>query len=336
MRHSRKRSGLKFFAAFLADRFGGVAVRAARVSLGIVLMSSAIMPARADFASLREVAGKAVEEYQRIQAAAKATVARDRGDGSCSERASRLLDRVDEAVRLARLSSDIYDHPYSLQMKNAGQTVATFTGGDGRPLIAHRDPASEGYAEEYADDESGPVTVVFRGTRLLSLKDIMANVVQFADTAVPTKYRWAAALVGEIVAKYPGRPVIATGHSMGGGLAMYAAMRTPVRAVTFNPAGLSQVSIGGPSAPKMRSVHERGVAFIARSGMAIEPVSALSLAGQSAIVGRRYLVDVGAVASPMRQHDIARLSRGLEDIAANKSALRSEAICAEDLGYQRL
>lgn len=336
MRYSRKRSGWLFLSSFLADRFRGVAVCAARVSLGIALMSTAIMPARADFASLREVAGKAVEEYQRIQAAAKATVARDRGDGSCSERASRLLDRVDEAVRLARLSSDIYDHPYSLQMKNAGQTVASFTGGDGRPLIAHRDPASEGYAEEYAGDESEPVTVVFRGTRLLSLKDIMANVVQFADTTVPTKYRWAATLVGEIVAKYPGRPVIATGHSMGGGLAMYAAMRTPVRAVTFNPAGLSQVSIGGPSAPKMRSVHERGVAFIARSGLAIEPVSALSLAGQSAIVGRRYLVDVGAVTNPMRQHDIARLSQRLEDIAAHKSALRSEAICAEDLGYQRL
>ncbi len=300
-------------------------------------MSLLAMPAAAaDIAKFRELAGKAVEEYQRIQSAARETVARERNDGRCSERASQLMEHVDEAVVLARLSSEIYDHPYALQMKNSGQTVARFRGDDGRVLVAHRDPASEGYAEVFGSDEqSGPLIVVFRGTRLASMKDIMANLVQFADAA-PVKYRWAATLVSDLVARHPGRPIIATGHSMGGGLAMYAAVGSPIKAYTFNPAGLSRGSMGGLASAQLRSAQERVVSFIARSGEAIEPVSALSLAGESSILGRRYLVDVGSAANPIRQHDMSRLLSGISGMSERRGTLRAQAVCTDDLGYQRL
>jgi hypothetical protein len=307
-------------------------VRRPAFVLGLALLAA---PVHADLTALRNLAGKAVEEYRRIQEQAQVTARRERGDGNCGERAGRLVERAGEAVRLARLSNDIYDHPYALQMKAAGQTKTSFRGADGRTVVAHWDALSEGYAEEYAGDEDAPITVVFRGTRLQSMKDLTANVIQFSDV-VPTKYRWAAALVDDVVARHAGRPVVVAGHSLGGGLAMYAALRTPVRAVAFNPAGLSRASLGGLSVPQLRAVQERTIAFVARSGTVIEPVSALSLAGESAIVGRRYLIDVGAVPTPLRQHDMSRLAQSLADLAARATAIRPESICADDLGYQRL
>lgn len=299
----------------------------------LALAWAAPAPARADFATmLKDMADSAMAEYRRIDTAAKATAARDRGDGTCSARADGLMERLDQAAYLARLSADIYNHPQTLEMKRQGSTSESWRDEDGRRVTAYRDPVSEGYAEVVEDGDT--VIVVFLGTRLVSLKDIMADVAQLAGT-LPTKYRWADALVEQTRQRYPDRHLMVTGHSLGGGLSMYAALHHPVEAVAFNPAGLSTQVLDEVPASQRSAARERVASFIARSGAAIEPVSAVSLAGDTSIIGHRYLVDIGSVLTPLKRHDAFRLADTLRTLAARKDTLAASAICDNDLGFER-
>ncbi len=292
-----------------------------------------VTSARADFAAMiKDMADSAMAEYRRIDAAAKATVARERGDGTCAARAAGLSARLDEAVRLARLSADIYNHPQTLEMKRQGVTRESWRDELDRRVTAYRDPVSEGYAEVVEDGDT--LIVVFLGTRLVSFKDVMTDVAQMSGT-LPVKYRWASALVEQMRQRFPGQRLVVTGHSLGGGLSMYAALHHPVEAVAFNPAGLSPVILSEIPAAQQVAAGQRTASFIARSGAAIEPVSAVSLAGDTSIVGRRYLVDIGTVLTPLKRHDAFRLANTLESLAARKGSLAASSICDNDLGFER-
>lgn len=85
----------------------------------------------------------------------------------------------------------------------------------------------------------GTVTyvLVFRGTTIL--KDWLVNAAGFAGV-VPPYHRDADALTGAVARRIePGAILVLAGHSLGGGIAEYAASRHGLVALTFNSAHLS-------------------------------------------------------------------------------------------------
>lgn len=85
-----------------------------------------------------------------------------------------------------------------------------------------------------------PIEVIFRGTNLKRMADIKNDVDQFRDLD-PAYYNHARTLVQSIQSAAQGRPLIISGHSLGGGLATYAGANVPNAVVfAFNPAGVNK------------------------------------------------------------------------------------------------
>jgi pimeloyl-ACP methyl ester carboxylesterase len=99
----------------------------------------------------------------------------------------------------------------------------------------------------YRDNESGAFTLAFRGSESSSWSDIredwlMTNAGQVLGPNVPAAYEQARLLTAA-VKETLGEGVMLTGHSMGGGLANYAAVDHNRDYTIFNAAGLSDKSI---------------------------------------------------------------------------------------------
>jgi dienelactone hydrolase len=95
----------------------------------------------------------------------------------------------------------------------------------------------------YRDEASGAFTLAFRGSESGDLHDIrtdwlQSNAVQALGT-VPPSYQQAAKLTSA-VAQALGGEVHLVGHSLGGGLANYAAVKNNLDFTVFNAAGLSR------------------------------------------------------------------------------------------------
>lgn len=82
------------------------------------------------------------------------------------------------------------------------------------------------------------VVVSYRGTD--DWDDWDDNLRNFAGDVAP-QYNHAAATAKEVLMKYPHAKISFTGHSLGGGLAQYAAAITNLPAITFNPAAPSKL-----------------------------------------------------------------------------------------------
>lgn len=99
----------------------------------------------------------------------------------------------------------------------------------------------------YRDDNTGEFTLAFRGSEAGSYADIredwfMTNAGQVLGSEVPASYEQARNLAGKVKAAL-GDDVMITGHSMGGGLANYAAVAHDLDYTVFNAAGLSDATI---------------------------------------------------------------------------------------------
>ena len=153
--------------------------------------------------------------------------------GTCEERRERIAKMLPDALRLSRYARDIRDRDADLQQ--AG--VETMDLGDGR--TAYYEAAGRRYAEVRVDASRNEAIVVFLGTRLSVTSDLTTDVLSL--TGIQTAYyKWAAELVTQVTREHPGMQVIVTGHSLGGGLVLYAVLRNPgVQGVAFNPVGLS-------------------------------------------------------------------------------------------------
>lgn len=121
-------------------------------------------------------------------------------------------------------------HPYAVLSANAY---------DGREedwcpvLDRRRDPKTGFDAYACREQSEGRVIVVFRGTD--ELKDwLRADIPQ--PLFLPRHYRQGLEYAQEM--KDAHGDVAVTGHSLGGGIAQYAASRLGLEAWTFNPAGL--------------------------------------------------------------------------------------------------
>ncbi|MDR0672391.1 MAG: DUF2974 domain-containing protein [Zoogloeaceae bacterium] len=196
-------------------------------------------------------------------------------------------------------------------------------------MTVHIDPRSGGYAEMHYDAIENARLIVFRGTRLGSAKDILTNLQPFLHIT-PERYRWADELAGRVAAENPGVRLVVTGHSLGGGLAIYAAMKHGLEDVVFNPAGFSANVVQSLSlSPADWQAGSRKITvFITRSEAMIDPVSALSLAKETTLAGRRYLVEEKSGLSLAQLHGMKYLYRHLLDTLGPITG------CATDLGFQ--
>lgn len=121
-------------------------------------------------------------------------------------------------------------HPYAVLSANAYHDAQE----DWCPVIdRRRDPKTGFDAYACRSEADGRVVVVFRGTD--ELKDwVRADIPQ--PFFLPRQYKQGLDYAREL--KEAHGDVAVTGHSLGGGIAQYAASRLGLEAWTFNPAGL--------------------------------------------------------------------------------------------------
>jgi hypothetical protein len=275
-------------------------------------------------------AEKVKEAYGRVQGKAQANVQAALGQqADCRETGAALDERREEFLLAARLSRDIYNRAEGRIKRRPGEDERKEIEQDGQRITLWFDPASDGYAEVHHDALDGAEVVVFRGTQITHVRDLTTNLGQFVNI-VPERYQWAAWLLDQTAGEAPGKRLLAVGHSLGGGLAAYAALAHGAEAVTFNPAGLSRGALATLPGSAPEASGRKIVTFIACSGKTLDPVSALSLAGDGMIAGRRYLVDREPGLAPLQIHNMGGFTRDLAARAEAESLTR----CANDLGLQ--
>lgn len=320
---------MRLYGILAARRAAGLQrsgrVLAAAVALAVAWGSMQPRPAEAHapiaFAVVKVfgvVAGGAkLTDYQAHKAYQKAP-----RPGTCADRRRLILGMLPEAVRLGHYASDIYDHGADAKAGGAASQAL----GDGR--TAFYEPGGRHYAEARVDRERGEVVVVFRGTRLSVGGDISTNVL--SGLGVNTSYyRWAAALVGRVKREHPDLLVVVTGHSLGGGLAIYAVLQNPgVRGVVFNPAGLSWVTWLTTRRAERARTSEAVTVVSMRNAEHIEPITAMSLAHRTVLPGHLFILDAG-VSGPLKLHSTTTIEATLERL--QRTAAEGDA-CDSVLG----
>jgi hypothetical protein len=221
--------------------------------------------------------------------------------GTCAERRAEIDAVLPDAVQLAQWDRDIYADGYDDEMAAAGARMM-----DIEPRRrAHRESVGQRYAEVRADPAGKRVVVVFRGTRIDVASDMLTDIANHIglETAY---YAWAADLVARVVQEYPGFEVVVTGHSLGGGLALYAGLLNPgTHVMVFNATGLSLATWSKTNAADRARINADAVVIVTRNDAEIEPVSALSFAGRSVLPGH-----IAVIETDVTDARVARASRG--------------------------
>lgn len=245
-------------------------------------------------------------------------------EGSCEARRTRILAMLPETLRLARFSRDIGGKNHEAKMRAEG--LATLDLGGGR--TAYFRSNGRRYAEVLLDRERRQAVVVFHGTRPRVKSDLTTDVLGFIG--VETRYyRWAAELVAQVVRDNAGFEVVATGHSLGGGLAIYAVLKNPgVKGYAFNPAGLALLTWAGTGAADQARTNAAVTVVAIRNEKHIEPVTAISLAGRSVLPGRILVLEVDE-GNAATLHASETVVSALEAAAAAQAA---GELCQGDIG----
>jgi hypothetical protein len=245
-------------------------------------------------------------------------------EGSCPERRGRILATLPDALRFARLARDIGETNQEARMRS--ERLATLDLGGGR--TAHYRRKGRRYAEVLVDRERRQAVVTFNGTRPQVKTDLTTDVLGFIG--VETRYyRWAAELVAQVVKEHAGFEVIAAGHSLGGGLAIYAVLKNPgVKGYAFNPAGIAMLTWAGTDADDRERTSAAVSVVSIRNARHIEPVTAISLAGRSVLPGRILVLEVDE-GNTATLHAAKTVVSALEQVAATEAA---GEVCEGDLG----
>lgn len=246
-------------------------------------------------------------------------------EGACSERRERWLAILPDALLLGRYARDIYDRNHENEMRRTGQTSLAL----GPDHIAYFEPRGERYAELRIDRQRRKAVVVFRGTRLGVRSDLATDVLNFIGVTTGY-YEWAAALVARIARTNPDLEIIATGHSLGGGLAMYAVLKNPdVRGFVFNPTGFSEATWSSEGDEQRDRLNVAVTVISIRNFWTIEPVSALSFAGRSVLPGHVFVARSKAL-RPAKLHTANIVVEALEEIDKNQA---EGSVCEGDVGH---
>ncbi|MBX2806308.1 MAG: hypothetical protein KTR19_10070 [Hyphomicrobiales bacterium] len=220
-------------------------------------------------------------------------------EGSCNERRERFHGMLTSALRYSRHALEIYSAEFQAEMDERGLSSLDLRNG----RRAYYDREGQRYAESHMDAERRQVVVAFQGTRLSVKTDISTNVLNFVG--METDYHeWAEEIVGDVMHDHPDLQVIATGDSLGGGLAIYAVLGNPgAKAFVFNPAGLSHETWDDADPMDRERTNRDVIAISTRNLFRIEPVTALSLAGRSTLPGQIFIVRAASFL-PKRLHSI--------------------------------
>ena len=244
--------------------------------------------------------------------------------GSCADRRANILAMLPDALRFGRYDRDIYMNGRDDDLMKTGALSLDI--GDGR--TAYRDLDGQRYAEVQIDKAARQAVVIFRGTRVSVGSDIYTDVASHVgfNTAY---YDWAASLVADVVRSHPGYKVLATGQSLGGGLAIYTVLRNPgVVGFAFNPAGLSLINWITTSAANKARVNAAVTVITTRNDVQIEPISALSFARRSVIPGHVFVIPSDEVNERVLHGPVA-IVRALERLQSEQAG---GAACEGDLG----
>lgn len=245
-------------------------------------------------------------------------------EGTCEDRRRHWLAILPDALLLGRYARDIYDHNHLRAMQRAGQARLTL----GEDHFAYFEDEGARYAEVRVDRDRRRVIVIFSGTRLGVRSDLATDVLNFIGVKTGY-YEWAASLVARVAREYPGMEIAATGHSLGGGLALYAVLKNPgVRGFVFNPTGFSDATWSAVSLRERARVNASVTVVSLRNFWSIEPVSALSFAGRSVLPGHIFVLRARAL-RPAKLHTATTLVAALER-ASERQAQGST--CDGDLG----
>jgi hypothetical protein len=307
-------------------------LRKAKIAAAILMVAlpaAAPMPAFAEreqgpagvlFKLLRAVQG----ESRRIDADAMRVYEEAPRAGSCEDRRARIVALLPNALRFARLAHSVGEGRNEAKMKAEG--LATLDLGNGR--TAHFQANGKRYAEVVIDEQLRQAVVVFQGTRLAVQSDVTTDVVSFIGLK-SGYHRWASALVAQVVRDHPGTEVVATGHSLGGGLAIYAVLKNPgVKGFAFNPAGLALLTWTKASGTDRSRTSAALTVVTTRSDERIDPVTAISLAGRSVLPGHILVLETDA-SGPVSLHSSATVVRTLEQAEASGA---EGSVCEGDLG----
>ncbi|WP_280438157.1 hypothetical protein [Nocardia carnea] len=143
---------------------------------------------------------------------------------------------------LADLADDVYFPDRSRPISGFVRLDRTEVERAGIPPEAMNDVASGLTSALYRDD-AGRYVLAFAGTYRTSLRSWKTNFAQ--GLGIPARQYVLAGRLGKLARGAFGDDLVITGHSLGGGLATTAALKSGAPAVTFNPAALSDQTIRG-------------------------------------------------------------------------------------------
>jgi hypothetical protein len=244
--------------------------------------------------------------------------------GTCEERRNRILATLPDALRFARLARDVYKTTHEKRMKTA--SLGTLDLGSG--ATAHYEASGSRYAEVHVDEVRREAVVVFRGTRPTVRSDVTADVTNFVGLPTPY-YGWAAKLTARVVREHRGMQVITTGHSLGGGLAIFAVLRNPgVKGFAFNPAGLARLTWA--KARRADRARTNGAVRVVstRNERQIEPLTAVSFSKGSVLPGHIFVLEAD-VRGSVALHNAPTVLAALEQAKATNAG---GSTCDGDLG----
>lgn len=205
-----------------------------------------------------------------------------------------------EVLDYALLSQAVYSSKYSpidgwQELPSKAPLKISFTDIAASPSVsAQVNNTTALSTPPYADIETGffgrafkksnEIIIAFRGTEITELGDLKADVQNFSN-AKPEQYQQALDFVAGVLNDVPPGvdKITLTGHSLGGGLASYAALYFGANAVVFNGAGLGQ----GLRANIPQQHMERQQSLVRNIDLKSDPVTALG--GQ---VGSVYQLDL--------------------------------------------
>ena len=282
-----------------------------------------------------------------LQSRSTAAITRVQHDRPCDARRSDFEAILPLAAEAALLASDAYADP---QAAGPGVSRMELTVPDDGRLGAYATtlwttlqgyPVPGGFPHpagwgQSADRYYDAVFVTFRGTN--SLVDWLANFHQGIG-ATPQQYQWALRHAQSVIERAGADTlVIFSGHSLGGSLATYSALRFGKGAITFNAAGLHPANLVGAvgDISRLRTSDIGSVYhFLSHSEDGVtDLVGNLSFAGYMLLPGGKYFINLpgfrfGSAPSLLRYVDLHAIDPLWQELAAHRRHARPALSCVE-------